>query len=82
MLMSSHSAISTDFVNTARDGVLITSLGTFFQCLTSFSEKMIFLISNKNYLWHSIKTFYLVLSLYAWEKKPTPSSLKPPFRQL
>ncbi|KAK4824615.1 LOW QUALITY PROTEIN: hypothetical protein QYF61_016921 [Mycteria americana] len=61
-------------------GDLTTSLGSLFQCLTTLSVKKLFLISNLSLPWHNLRTFPLVLWLDIWEKRPTPTSLQPPFR--
>ncbi|KAK4823315.1 hypothetical protein QYF61_000917 [Mycteria americana] len=63
-----------------RDGDSTTSLGSLFQCLTTVSVKEFFLISNLNLPWRNLRPFPLVLSLVTWEKRPTPTSLQPPFR--
>ncbi|KAK4810503.1 hypothetical protein QYF61_004283 [Mycteria americana] len=64
------------------DGDSTTSLGSLFQCLTTLSVKKFFLISNLNLPWHNLRPFPLILSLVTWEKRPTPTSLQPPFRLL
>ncbi|KAK4821803.1 hypothetical protein QYF61_003832 [Mycteria americana] len=62
------------------DGDSTTSLGSLFQCLTTLLVKKFFLISNLNLPWRNLRPFSLVLSLVTWEKRPTPTSLQPPFR--
>ena len=47
-----------------------------------FSVKKFFLISNLNLPWCNLRLFPLVLSLVPPEKRLTPTSLQPPFRQL
>jgi len=39
-----------------------------------------FLLSNLNLPWHNLRLFPLILSLVNWEKRPSPTSLQPPFR--
>ncbi|XP_064911793.1 ankyrin repeat domain-containing protein 66 isoform X1 [Columba livia] len=63
-----------------RDGDSTTALGSLFQCLTTFSMKKYFLISNVNLPWCNLRPFPLILSLATWEKRPTPSMIQPPFR--
>jgi len=55
--------MSTHLLNTSGDGDSTTSLGSLFQCLTTFSVKMFFLISNLNLPWCNLRLFPLVLSL-------------------
>lgn len=43
-----------------------------YQHLTTFSEKKFFLMSDMNLPWCSFRPFLLILSLVAWEKRPTP----------
>ncbi|KAK4820813.1 hypothetical protein QYF61_007207 [Mycteria americana] len=62
------------------DGDSTTSLGSMFQCLTTLSVKF-FLIPNLNVSRRNLRPFPLVLSLVTWKKRPTPTSLQPPFRQ-
>ncbi|KAK4826124.1 LOW QUALITY PROTEIN: hypothetical protein QYF61_005276 [Mycteria americana] len=66
-------------LNTSRDGDSTTSLGSLFQCLITLSVKKNFLISSLNLPWRNLRPFPLVLSLVTWEKRPTPTSLQPPF---
>jgi len=63
-------------------GDSITFLGSLFQYLTTPSENNFFLMSNLNLLWCSLRPLPLILSLVAWEKRPTPISLQLPFREL
>uniref|UniRef100_A0A8D0FCQ9 Vasculin n=1 Tax=Strix occidentalis caurina TaxID=311401 RepID=A0A8D0FCQ9_STROC len=56
--------------------------GDLFRCLTTLSVKILLLISNLNLTWCNLRSFSLVLSLGTWEKRPTPTSLQPPFREL
>ncbi|KAK4827202.1 hypothetical protein QYF61_015230 [Mycteria americana] len=42
--------------------------------------KKFFLISNQNLSWCNLRPLPLVLLLVIWEKRPTPTSLQPPFR--
>ena len=78
----SLSAISRCFLNTSRGGDSITFLGSLFQCLTALSEKKFLLKSDLNCPCCNLRPFPLILSLVTWEKKPTPSSPQPPFREL
>ncbi|KAK4830710.1 hypothetical protein QYF61_012970 [Mycteria americana] len=71
---------STYLLNTSRDGDSTTSLGSLFQCLITLSVKKFSLISSLNLPWRNLRPFPLVLSLVTWEKRPTPTSLQPPFR--
>lgn len=48
-----------------------TSLGTLLQCLTILSVKKSFPRSTLNFPWCHTRPFPLVLSLAAWEKRPT-----------
>ncbi|KAK4832220.1 hypothetical protein QYF61_021067, partial [Mycteria americana] len=81
-LNMSLSTTSTRLLNTSRDGNSTTSLGSLFQCLTTLSVNKFFLISNLNPPWCNLRPFPLVLSLVTWEKRPTPTWLQPPYRQL
>ncbi|KAK4829020.1 hypothetical protein QYF61_001795 [Mycteria americana] len=56
--------------------------GSLFQCLTTLLVNKLFLISNLNLPWRNLRPFPLILSLVTWKKRPTPTSLQPPFRQL
>ncbi|KAK4829053.1 hypothetical protein QYF61_001858 [Mycteria americana] len=64
------------------DGDSTTSLGSLLQCLTTPSVNKFCLISNLNLPWCNFRPFPLVLSLVTWEKRLTPTSLQPPFREL
>ena len=75
----SRSTTSTHFLNTSRDGDSTTFLGSLFQCLTTLSVKKFFLISNLNLPWCNLRPLPLILSLVTWEKRPTLTSLQPPF---
>lgn len=77
----SPSATST-FFNTSRAGDSTTSLGNLFRCLPFFSVKKIFLISSPNLPCYSLRPFPLILLLFTWEKRLTPTLLQPPFKQL
>ncbi|KAK4826066.1 hypothetical protein QYF61_005025 [Mycteria americana] len=68
------------FTQQSVDGDSTTSLGSLFQCLTTLSVKKFFLISRLNLPWRNLRPFPLILSLVTWEKRPTPTSLQPPFR--
>jgi len=76
----SWSATSTQFLNTSRDSDSTTSLGSLFQCLITRSVKAFFLIYNLNLPWWNLRPLPLILTLVTWEKRPTPTSLQPPFR--
>jgi len=65
---------------TSRNGDSTTSLGSLFQCLTTLSVKKFSLISNLTLPWCNFRPLLLILSLVAWEKRPAPTSLQPPFR--
>ena len=67
--------IYTFFLKTSREGDSTTSLGSLFQYLTSLSVKNFLLIPKLNLPCHNLRTFSLVLSIGAWEKKLIPSSL-------
>ncbi|KAK4810582.1 hypothetical protein QYF61_007319 [Mycteria americana] len=69
-------------LNTSRDGDSTASPGSLFQCLTTLSVNKFFLMSNLNLPWCNLRPLPLVLSLVTWEKRPTPTSLQPPFRSL
>ena len=56
------STTSKWFLNTSRDGDSTTSLGSLFQCLTTFCVKKFFLISNLNLPWLNLRPFPLILS--------------------
>ncbi|KAK4822662.1 hypothetical protein QYF61_019029 [Mycteria americana] len=62
------------------DGESTTSLGSLFQCLTTLLVKPFFLISSLNFPWRNLRLFSLILPLVTWEKRLTPTSLQPPFR--
>lgn len=51
-------------LNTSRCGASPTPLGILFQCITTFSTKIFFLISNPKLFSFSFKPFTLVLSLH------------------
>lgn len=74
--MSSHS------LNTVRDGDFTPSLDSLFQCLTNPSTEKFFLMSYPDLHWQSLMLCPLILLLFTYEKKPTPTLLLPPFRQL
>ncbi|KAK4827080.1 hypothetical protein QYF61_014182 [Mycteria americana] len=76
-LVSSQGQPTTPLIG---DGDSTTSLGSLFQWLATLSVKNFFLISNLNLPWHNLRPFPFVLSLVTWEKRPTPTSLQPPFR--
>jgi len=64
-------AISTHLLNTARNGDSTVSLGSLFQCLTTFLLKKVFLISNLKLPCCNLKPFPLILSLVTWEETNT-----------
>jgi len=74
----SSSATSTHFLNASRDRDSTTSLGRLCQCLTSLSVKKFVLIFNLKLPWPNLRPLPLVLSLAAWEKRPTPPHYKLP----
>ena len=74
------SATSTCLLNTCRNGDATTSLGSLFQCLATLAVETFFPVSHLNLPRCSLRPF--PLSLVTWEKRPTPTSLQPPFRQL
>ena len=53
----SLSATSEHFLNTSRDSVSSTSLGSPFQCLNTLLEKNLFLTSSLNLPWHNLMPF-------------------------
>ena len=57
------SATSPRFLHTSGTVTPTTSLGSLCQCLTTLSEKKLFLISNLNLCWCNLKPLPLVLSL-------------------
>ena len=57
------------FLNTFRDGDSTTSLGSLFQCLTTFSVNKFFLMSNLNLPWHNLRPFPLILSPVTSERR-------------
>lgn len=75
----SPSAISTYLLNSCRDGVSTTPVGSLFPCLTT--------LSVKNIPWYPYKPpltpFPLIMLLVTWEKtQPTPTCLQFPFKWL
>lgn len=78
----SLSAPSAHQMNTSRAGDSTISLGSQFQCLITLSVKKFFQISNVNLHWCNLRSFPLLLLLGTWERRPTPTSLQPPFRYL
>ena len=63
---------SKRFLNTSNDGDSTTSLGSLCQCLTIFSVKTFFLISNLNLPWCNLRPLALILSPVTSENRPTP----------
>jgi len=61
-LTMSLSATSLCFLSTSRDGDCTISPGSLFQCLTTPSEKLFFLLSNVNLPLHNLRPLLLVLS--------------------
>lgn len=53
--------------NTSRDGDPTASLGTLFQCLTTFLVKKLFLLSNINLSWCYLGLFHFVLWPAFWD---------------
>lgn len=51
-------------LNSSRDGTFTISLGNLFQCLSAFTVKNFFSITNLDLLSFSLKPFHLVLSLF------------------
>lgn len=78
----SSSALATHFLNTSRGDVSTSSLASLFQRFSNLSINFFFLIFDLNFSWFSLGPFPLMLSLVTWEKRPTPTSLQPPFREL
>ena len=70
------------FLNPSRDGDSPTALGSLVQGLTTHSVKTFFLISNLNLPRSNLRPLPLVLLPVNGEKRPTPTSLPPPVRQL
>jgi len=61
---------SKHFLNISRDSDSTTPLGSLFQCLTTLSEKNLFLITDLNLPWHNLRPFPLALLLITCEKWP------------
>lgn len=68
------SATSRHPSNASRNGNSTTSLGSLFLWLTSLSAKKFFLALHVNLSWHNCRLLFAT-----WEKRPTPTSLQPPF---
>ena len=50
-------------------------MGSLFQCFTTLLMKKLFLLSNLNFPWGSLRLCPLALSLVSREKRPTPTWL-------
>lgn len=66
------STTSTEPGNSSRGGDSTTPLANLFQCLTTFSMKAFFLVSNLNLPWYNMMLFLLALSLLHLEKETIP----------
>lgn len=76
------SATSLCLLNTSRHDDSTASLGSLFQCMTTFSVKTFTLILNVRTA--PLEQFKAISSCPItcyWEKRPTPSCLQPPFRE-
>lgn len=78
---TSLSTIPMYLLYTSRDRDSTTSLGSPFQYLNTLSVNKFSLISSLNFQFY-LRPFPCVLALVTREKRPIPSLLKPPFRQL
>lgn len=59
--------MSNLFLNTSRAGYSFTSLGSLFQCLTTFCMKKFFLVSSLNLPWPSLAMSCCPIAIYLGE---------------